>query len=159
MSTQRSLYLCIVLALLAGCTAEKSELATTAATKGELPKATRTGTVHDIRIAETISPPEIQVRPGDEVRWINVRNAPGKIVFTDPLTDKVSCQNKFAGKDSTTVNPNDYASLCFATPGTYAYVARMEAPVPGGESILSGTIKVEAAPTAGNAGASAAQAQ
>ena len=152
MSKGRSLYMCMVLALLAGCAAEKSELAVA---KGELPKATRTGAVHDIRIGETISAPEIQVRPGDEVRWVNVRNAPGKIVFTDSLTNKVSCQNKFAGKDSTTVSPNEYASLCFATPGTYTYVARMEATVPGGESILSGTIK-EPTPTAG---ASAAQAK
>lgn len=109
----------------------------------DLAKFTRTGTIHDIRIGEAISPAQLTVRPGDEVRWINGRSASGQIVFTETLRDKVSCQNKFSGKDSTHVNPNEYVSLCFSAPGTYRYIARMGSPVPGGEMNLFGIVVVQ----------------
>ena len=38
----------------------------------ELAKFTRTGAIHDIRIGEVVTPPQITVKPGDEVRWVNV---------------------------------------------------------------------------------------
>ncbi len=109
----------------------------------ELAKFTRTGAIHDIRIGEVITPPQLTVKPGDEVRWINVRSAPGQLVFTDTLVDRVSCQNKFLGKDFTTLGPNESISLCFSSPGTYRYIARMGSPVPGGEKNLSGIVQVQ----------------
>ena len=109
----------------------------------ELAKFTRTGAIHDIRIGEVVTPPQLTVKPGDEVRWVNVRSAPGQLVFTDTLVDRVSCQNKFGGKDATTLLPNDYISLCFSSPGTYKYIARMGSPVPGGEKNLSGIVQVQ----------------
>jgi len=108
----------------------------------ELPKFTRTGAIHDIRIGESIAPEEINVKPGDEVRWVNTRNVSGRIVFTEKLRDRVSCQKSFSGVDSTKVEPNDYVSLCFSSPGTYKYIARMESPAPGGEKNLSGLVHV-----------------
>ncbi|HEX3203700.1 MAG TPA: hypothetical protein VHQ67_03035 [Nitrospiraceae bacterium] len=108
----------------------------------ELAKFTRTGAIHDIRIAESITPTDIEVKPGDEVRWVNTRNAPGRIVFTEKLRDRVSCQKHFSGVDSTTVDANDYVSLCFSSPGTYKYIARMDSPIPGGEKNLSGMVRV-----------------
>ena len=108
----------------------------------ELAKFTRTGAIHDIRIGETITPTELTVRPGDEVRWVNGRSASGQIVFTDSLRDRVSCQNRFTGRDSTKVDPNEYVSLCFSSPGTYKYIARMGSPVPGGEKNLPGIVVV-----------------
>jgi plastocyanin len=133
-------YTCILMAVLvtSGCqtnplTSEKRDLAT----------FTRTGAIHDIRIGESITPTELTVRPGDEVRWVNGRSAGGHIVFTDSLRDRVSCQNRFSGKDSTNVDPNEYVSLCFSSPGTYKYIARMGSPVPGGEKNLSGIVVVQ----------------
>ena len=61
----------------------------------------------------------------------------------DSLVDRVSCQNKFSGKDATILAPNDYISLCFSSPGTYKYIARMGSPVPGGERNLSGIVQVQ----------------
>ena len=124
--------------VLAGCqtsplTSEKRDLA----------KFTRTGAIHDIRIGESITPAELKVRPGDEVRWVNARSAGGNIAFTDSLRDRVSCQNRFSGKDSTHVAPNEYVSLCFSSPGTYKYIARMGSPVPGVEMNLSGIVVVQ----------------
>jgi plastocyanin len=109
----------------------------------DLAQFTRTGAIHDIRIGESISPAELTVRPGDEVRWVNSRSAGGHIVFTDSLRDRVSCQHRFSGKDSTRVDPNEYVSLCFSSPGTYKYIARMGSPVPGGEKNLSGLVVVQ----------------
>ena|SRR3982751_6604581 len=110
--------------------------------KRDLAKFTRTGAIHDIRIGEAIAPEQLAVKAGDEVRWVNTRSASGQIVFTDSLKDKVSCHNKFSGMDSTKVQPNDYVSLCFSSPGTYKYTARMGSPVPGGEKNLSGSLVV-----------------
>jgi plastocyanin len=127
----------MLMLVMAGCqtsqlTSEKRDLAT----------FTRTGAIHDIRIGETIIPAELTVRLGDEVRWVNGRSASGQLVFTESLRDRVSCQNKFSGRDSTKVNPNEYVSLCFSVPGTYKYIARMGSPVPGGEMNLSGILVV-----------------
>lgn len=109
----------------------------------ELAKFTRTGAIHDIRIGDAITPDQLTVKPGDEVRWVNGRSASGQIVFTDSLRDRVSCQNRFSGRDSTKVDPNEYVSLCFSSPGTYKYIARMGSPVPGGEMNLSGIVVVQ----------------
>jgi plastocyanin len=107
-----------------------------------LPNFTRTGAIHDIRIGESITPSIIEVKPGDEVRWINTLSASGRIVFTEKLRDRVSCQKNFSGVDSAKLDANDSLSLCFASPGTYKYTARMDSPLPGGEKNLSGMVRV-----------------
>lgn len=129
----------VVSVMIAGCQATSP----LTSEKRELPKFTRTGAIHDIRIGEAIAPPQITVKPGDEVRWVNTRSAPGQIVFMDTLVNRVSCHHKFSGKDSTPLQPNEYISLCFSSPGTYKYIARMGAPVPGGEKNLSGIVQVQ----------------
>ena len=63
----------------------------------DLAKTTRTGKIHDIKIGDSISPKELQVSQGDEIRWINMRNGSVKVVFIDTLKDRVSCQNNFGG--------------------------------------------------------------
>jgi len=130
---------------LAGCASET-----------ELWKSTRTGHIHDIKVGDSLSPERFDVRTGDEVRWINTRSAPVKIVFVDPIKDRVSCQKGFqhgglkglfsddaSAIEVTTIEPNQYASLCFSAPGSYTYNARMEANTAGGEANLAGKIFVE----------------
>ena len=109
----------------------------------DLAEFTRTGSIHDIRIGDAITPEQLTVKPGDEVRWVNARSAGGQIVFTNSLRDRVSCQHRFSGKDSTRLDPNEYVSLCFSAPGTYKYIARMGSPIPGGEKNLSGIVVVQ----------------
>jgi plastocyanin len=123
--------------------------------RSELAKSTRTGKIHDIKIGETISPKEIQVSQGDEIRWINMRNGVVKVVFIDTLKDRVSCQNNFGGTASmfssntntkeyeTKIGPNDHASLCLSSPGTYTYTARMEDTTPGGEKVDTAAVRVQ----------------
>ncbi len=122
----------------------------------DLAPSTRTGKIHDVRIGQDLNPKQVSVRVGDEVRWINSRSAPVKIVFVDSLSDKLVCQNSFrsgrlmsmfsdeAGKlNVTTIEPNEYASLCFASSGSYVYNVRMESTAAGGEANTSGTVLVE----------------
>jgi plastocyanin len=131
--------------ILAGCSTGK-----------DLPQSTRTGIIRDVKIADVLHPKELQVRVGDEVRWVNARNASVKVVFVHPLRDKVSCQNRFIttglrgmfSSDSneistTTIDSNEYASLCFSSPAVYTYNIRMESPAPGGEMNTTGRILVE----------------
>ena len=122
----------------------------------ELKHSTRTGKIYDIKIGDQLMPQKLSVHPGDEVRWVNSRSAPIKIVFVDVIKDRVSCEHGFItggavtgmfSEDATkaritTVQPDDFASLCFATPGMYVYNARMESPTPGGEKNLEGVVQV-----------------
>lgn len=142
-----SLSMSSALIFLAACAAPMAD------TQSTIARSTRTGTIHDVKIGETITPKELQVRLGDEIRWVNIRNGAVKLVFVDPLKGKLSCQSNFTGggglfspagvEAEANVNPNQSASLCFSTPGTYIYTARMAATVPGGEVDESGVIRVE----------------
>ena len=108
----------------------------------------RTGKVYDINITgNEITPKELAVQPGDEIRWVNHRTLPVQLAFTDPLErHKLSCERHFAGltgvTHSTKIGANDSASLCFATPGVLTFMARMEDNVPGNETIATGSIEV-----------------
>ena len=133
-------HVCVLMVVLATSGCQTNHLTSE---NRDLAKFTRTGAIHDIRIGESITPAELTVRPGDEVRWVNGRSTGGHIVFTDSLRDRVSCQNRFSGRDSTKVDLNEYVSLCFSSPGTYKYIARMGSPVPGGENNLPGIVVVQ----------------
>ena len=122
----------------------------------KLAHSTRTGKVHDVKVGDSLNPPKLEVHVGDEVRWINTRSAPVRIVFVDPMHDRVSCQQGFksgwfrglfseeAGRiGETTIEPNQNASLCISSPGSYTYNSRMVSTSPGSEVTASGKIWVE----------------
>ena len=112
----------------------------------DMPQSTRTGKIHDVRVGESIEPKVIQARWGDEVRWINARQMPIRIVFVDSFREQVACQKDFKISDTATlakIDANEYASLCFVSPGAYIYNARMDSPVPGGEINAVGRVVVE----------------
>ena len=111
------------------------------------PTVTRTGDVKDIIIGDDLSSTEIAVNTGDEVRWINKRTAPLRIIFIDPVLDKqVSCKNNFGGwmtpSDTAQLATNETASLCFRDSGTFRYTVRMESAKTTGELNVSGVVKV-----------------
>ena len=110
-----------------------------------LPDTSRTGVIHDIKIMEsTLEPAEITVRPGDEIRWVNYRTKPVRVIFLDRLDEALMCDRAFsgAGMNDTTIKASKAASLCFARPGSYKYNARMEAEVAGGEIPVTGMVHV-----------------
>ena len=96
-------------------------------------------------------------KEGDEVRWVNRTRAPVDISFNKSLDGIVSCQKGFESTGwvyllgSSDVNfliiarlpSSDYASLCFPTPGTYAYDVRMDKAGTGNATRLPGTVTIE----------------
>ena len=112
-----------------------------------MPTVTRTGEVKDIMIGEKLSSGELAVSPGDEVRWINKRTGPVRIVLLDPIKDKqLSCKNNFGGwmtpNDTAKLDTNETASACFRDPGYIRYTVRMESATPSGEINVPGVVKV-----------------
>jgi plastocyanin len=112
-----------------------------------MPTVTRTGDVKDIMIGDDLTSGYIAVGPGDEVRWINKRTAPVRIVFLDAEWDKqLSCKNNFGGlmtrSDTAKLGTNETASVCFRDAGTFRYTVRMESHRTGGELNVSGVVKV-----------------
>jgi len=122
-----------------------------------LPTVTRTGDVKDIIIGEKLSSAELLVSPGDEVRWINKRTAPVRVVFLDQVPNsRVSCKDNFGGwmtrSDTAKLDTNETASVCFRDPGYVRYTVRMKSAAPSGEINVPGVVKVGgtgAQPTAG----------
>jgi plastocyanin len=127
-------------------------LAITAGCATTLPTTTRTGSIHEVKFEERMTPTNLRIAPGDEVRWINQRSEPVTVEFLGSALGEVSCERGFADRsfanpmgrirEETTIQPNDSVSLCFTTVGTVTYNARMQANVAGGETIESGTIRV-----------------
>ncbi len=112
-----------------------------------MPKATKTGHVVDVAISDGQSVGDIMVNPGDEVRWINKRSAPARVVLIEPELDKkVSCKNHFGGfmapGDTARLSTSETASICFSDPGLYRYIVRMESNSETGETNVPGAIKV-----------------
>ena len=127
------LYLGVALVFVLGCQAT--------------PTVTRTGDVKDIIIGDDLSSKEIAVNTGDEVRWINKRTAPVRIVFLDPVSDKqLSCKNNFGGlmtsSNTSKLATNETASVCFRDPGYFRYTVRMESAKTTGELNVPGVVKV-----------------
>jgi plastocyanin len=111
-----------------------------------LPDVTRTGRIHDVKVMEQqLGPAEITVRPGDEIRWLNYRTKPVRIIFLDRLDDSLSCARGSWGseKNDVTIKAAKAASLCFSKPGEYKYNARLEAEVTGGEIPMNGLVRVQ----------------
>ena len=114
---------------------------------GSIPNTTRTGTVHDVNFEERMTPTNLWVQPGDEIRWVNKRSTPVTVEFLEDALDDVTCQRGFSSflrrqQETTTIQPNESASLCFRRQGTVTYNARMQSPVAGSQTITSGTIRV-----------------
>lgn len=113
---------------------------------------TRTGNIHDVKFEERMTPANLQVKPGDEVRWVNQRTTPVTVEFLAGALDAVTCETGFSSRalsnlrgkmqESATIAPNESASLCFSSAGTVTYNARMDSPVAGGQLIESGTVWV-----------------
>lgn len=135
----KSLMICATLLAAAGCSA-------IAGTSG-IASTSRTGAVHDVKFEEHMTPANLRVQPGDEVRWVNQRSTPVTVEFLGAALDDVTCQVGFSSllrrqQESAEISPNETASLCFGRVGTVTYNARVESPVAGGQLIESGTIRV-----------------
>lgn len=102
-----------------------------------LPTTSRTGAVHDILISKQISPRDVTVQPGDEVRWINRRLAPVWLYFSREALDEVSCRRGFSffwgNEESARIEPNQSVSLCFSKTRIVGYWVQNQPIVQGGD--------------------------
>ena len=111
------------------------------------PTVTRTGDVKDIIIGDNLTSSETTVNTGDEVRWVNKRTQPVRVIFLDAVSDKqLSCKNNFGGlmtpSDTAQLGKNETASACFRDPGYFRYIVRMESAKTTGDINVQGVIKV-----------------
>ena len=121
---------------LSGCTAWSN--------KPTVPETSRTAVVHDVRIALTeIQPVELRANVGDEVRFINDKTQPIRIVLIE-AGKSIACNKGFNGMidQEADIKPGQYAGFCFSKPGTVKYMARDQTAVTGGEVVLPAQILV-----------------
>jgi hypothetical protein len=101
--------------------------------------------VHDVRVSLTdIVPTELNVNVGDEVRFINDKTQPVRIILVE-AGKRIACSKGFNGTidQEAIIKPGQYASFCFNKPGAVKYMAREQTAVTGGEQVLSARIVID----------------
>jgi len=114
--------------------------------KPTVPEMSRTAVVHDVRVSLTsIEPVELRANVGDEVRFINDKTQPIRVVLIE-AGKRIACNKGFNGTidQEADIKPGQYASFCFSQPGTVKYMARDHTAVTGGEVVLPAQILVGA---------------
>jgi plastocyanin len=113
-----------------------------------VPETSRTAKVHDVRIGLTdVAPAEASVDVGDEVRFINGRADPVRIILID-AGKSIGCKRGFTGSldQQADINPGESASFCFEKPGKAKYMVRSKPHgMVGGEKVVSAEIEIREA--------------
>ncbi len=112
-----------------------------------LAETTRTAVIHEVKCEENLTPADLTVRVGDEVRWVNHRTLPVRIDIPGLNKDMLSCERDFSNfmgmvGETTELSAGKSVSLCFSKGMVISYNARMKSAVPGGMVIQPGTIRV-----------------
>jgi plastocyanin len=110
-------------------------------------KTSRSGEIHTVNIETEPHPADMTVNVGDEVRWVNHRSMPVYLELVGDVHDSLSCERGFSNflgmkSESVKIKPDNSVSACFSSVGLIKYNLRMEAAVPGGKQIASGTVQV-----------------
>ncbi len=113
-----------------------------------LPPNSRTAAIHDIRIDEALSPDTLQVQPGDEVRFVNLRKEDAQVEIPNLLAEDLTCAREFSNwmgfvREIAVLKPNASASLCFKKPTVMKYIVRMDTALAGSRKILKGVVSVQ----------------
>ena len=112
-----------------------------------LAETTRTAVIHEVKFEENLTPADLTVRVGDEVRWVNHRTLPVRIDIPGMNREMLSCERDFSNfiglvGETAELSPSKSVSLCFSKGMVISYNARMKSAVPGGMVIQPGTIRV-----------------
>ena len=122
------------------------------------PESSLTGGVWEVKIGDSLTPPVVTAKRGDEVRWVNTTSGPVDVLFyVQSQVDLISCQKGFGSTGwgylfgsldqdflvVATVPPNESASLCFAILGTYVYGVRWHPPLTGYPTRITGSVTIE----------------
>jgi plastocyanin len=108
-----------------------------------LPTTSRTGGVHDVTITDDgVSPQDLIVQAGDEVRWINRRSVPVWVSFYEDSLDELSCSRGFRYfwglEENAKIEPGQSVSLCFAHEDAISYRVQDEPTVIRGSTAGEG---------------------
>lgn len=109
--------------------------------------ATQPVRTHDIQIREQVSPQDLYVTTGDEVRWQNLRTDPVKVgLLSHHHLSLVLCEKGFTRfgmvDDTATIPPMGYVSLCFSRPGIVQYNVWLNPADPRGRMTPTARIEV-----------------
>ena len=112
-----------------------------------LPGISRTQAVRDIKVAMNLTPEDLTVAPGDEVRWVNMRTESILVQIPKLSAEDLTCQRGFdswrgAMLESVKVEPNETVSLCFKGDAEVLYNVRVQTAVGGGDLVLPGVVRV-----------------
>ena len=123
---------CVCMVLIAGCANQP---------------ATQPVRTHDIQIREHVSPQDLYVTTGDEVRWQNLRPDPVKVgLLSHHHLSLVLCEKGFTRfgmvDDTATIPPMGYVSLCFSRPGIVQYNVWLNPADPRGRMTPTARIQV-----------------
>lgn len=96
-----------------------------------VPEPDQSHPVRYVRIRDSVSPKDLYAHIGDEIRWQNLRTEPVMVgLLGAHVLDNVLCQRgfmRFGRMDGiTTIQPQDYVSLCFARRGVVRYNVWMD---------------------------------
>jgi plastocyanin len=109
-----------------------------------VPETSRTANVYDVRVNLTdIVPADLTVDVGDEVRFINNRPQPVRLILIEG-GKSIACKRGFKGSidQEAEISPGGSASFCFDKEGTVKYTARSKQTVAGGEKVLPAQIHI-----------------
>ena len=114
-----------------------------------LPEISRTQAVRDIKVEMQLTPEDLTVAPGDEVRWVNVRTESILVQIPKLSEEDLTCQTGFDSwrgemLESVKVQPNETVSLCFKGDAEVLYNVRVQTAVGGGDLVLPGVVRVVA---------------
>lgn len=110
-----------------------------------LPETSRTAKVHDVTIGMTeITPPEVTVGVGDEVRFINDQTHPVRVILIE-AGKNMACRRGFTGTidQEAEIEPAGSASMCFESGGIVKYMVRPKSQVPAGGKVLTARINIQ----------------
>jgi len=115
-----------------------------------VPETSRTAKVQDVHVGLTeVSPAEASVNVGDELRFINDRADPVRIILID-AGKSIACKRGFTGAvdQQADISPGESASFCFEKAGTAKYMVRSKPHgMVGGEKVVSAEVQIrEGAP-------------
>jgi plastocyanin len=112
-----------------------------------VPETSRTAKVQDVHVTLTyVSPTEASVNVGDELRFINDRADPVRIILID-AGKSIACKRGFTGAvdQQADIKPGESASFCFEKAGTAKYMVRSTQGMVGGEKVVSAEIEIREA--------------
>jgi plastocyanin len=110
-----------------------------------VPETSRTAKVQDVHVGLTdVAPVEASINVGDEVRFVNDRADPVRIILID-AGKSIACRRGFTGAvdQQADINPGESASFCFEKAGTAKYMVRSKPHgMVGGEKVVSAEIQI-----------------